>query len=371
MAMDIQQEHAIREWSKSQSISLRTELVSAAKQQLAFLATVDCHPCLYNGPILLVAIRRYEECWLPLLASRDGQGAPGIPLVPPLDCAWIWHCHRLSPIAYKDDCERLFGRLLDAPFVDPSMKDTAADGTAYIWKRRYPQEPYLLDLSGTTVISRDNSNLQRETRIAYDLGQAVHRQQNFYYQFSSKEPATCFFGIQWTQKPIRAAIYLTVAVVHLTNLPTGFQLHRIPNKHVVSGPHMTDDHYLKFAEERYKAFLHLIAKFRDNERHPFFVPTYDIDLIWHSHQLSPVAYRDDTLHLLGRVLNHDDTSEDRSLRQRLDVGFRETRELWENIFGFPYERAGAMYKGKKPSPLPPSELPARKRSGPYASCLYA
>jgi hypothetical protein len=35
------------------------------------------------------------------------------------------------------------------------------------------------------------------------------------------------------------------------------------------------------------------------------VPTLDVDLIWHTHMLSPLDYRDDCQAILGRVLSHD------------------------------------------------------------------
>ena len=31
-------------------------------------------------------------------------------LLPPLDIAWIWHVHMLSPIKYHEDCKTITGR---------------------------------------------------------------------------------------------------------------------------------------------------------------------------------------------------------------------------------------------------------------------
>ena len=53
---------------------------------------------------------RYEECWLPLLAScpdgftpmAESFGQP-LPLRPPLDCEWVWLCHRLNPVKASFD----------------------------------------------------------------------------------------------------------------------------------------------------------------------------------------------------------------------------------------------------------------------------
>ena len=49
----------------------------------------------------------------------------------------------------------------------------------------------------------------------------------------------------------------------------------------------------------------------------FAVPMYDIDLLWHTHQLSPLSYQHDTIELLGSVLNHDDQDQDRGPNSKL------------------------------------------------------
>ena len=127
----------------------------------------------------------------------------------------------------------------------------------------------------------------------------------------------------------------------------------------VSRPYMFDDRFLKGAEERYKGFLYLIKKNRDNSVNRFCVPTYDVDLMWHSHQLQPIAYTKDMLNLLGKVLEHDDMDSDRSKGKKLDVGFTETTRQWENSYGKRYWRAGAMHKGDTPSPVPSAPLPSK------------
>jgi hypothetical protein len=106
---------------------------------------------------------------------------------------------------------------------------------------------------------------------------------------------------------------------------------------------MGENAFLDISLRRYKGFLYLLKL---TGLSVFLVPTIDIDLMWHSHQAGPRAYREDTVHLLGRVLNHDDTDSDRSPGQKLDTGFNKTRKLWMDTFGSCYERAGAMYKGE-------------------------
>lgn len=111
------------------------------------------------------------------------------------------------------------------------------------------------------------------------------------------------------------------------------------------------DTFLEGAVARYKGFLHLIKRNRERHVSRFSVPTYDIDLIWHSHQLHPVSYCNDLVTIMGKVLEHDDTDSNRTKGQKLDVGFSETTRQWEETFGSRYWKAGAMYRGNPPSPL--------------------
>ena len=114
---------------------------------------------------------------------------------------------------------------------------------------------------------------------------------------------------------------------------------------------MGDDSYLRAAEQRYKGFLEL---FRMTNASFFLVPTYDIDLIRHAHQLDPIAYNKDITQILGRVLGHDDSDSDRTPGHKLQQGFDQTCILWLETYGGIYERAGAMYRGKPPSTIPRS-----------------
>ena len=58
------------------------DLLEAARNELHFLEEVDQHPCLYSGPLLQDAIRRYffatKSCNPVLLCSADpGEGRGG------------------------------------------------------------------------------------------------------------------------------------------------------------------------------------------------------------------------------------------------------------------------------------------------------
>ena len=58
------------------------------------------------------------------------------------------------------------------------------------------------------------------------------------------------------------------------------------------------------------------------------VPTFDIDLCWHTHQLHSVSYRQWCIEHLGVAVNHDDTVGQESL----DNGLRETTSAWYDAY---------------------------------------
>ncbi|KAE9596954.1 hypothetical protein Lal_00007883 [Lupinus albus] len=290
------------EWMEAQKIAISVDLVAVAKKQLEFLAAVDRNRHLYDGLALERAIYRYNACWLPLLAkhSPESRIVEG-PLVVPLDCEWVWHCHRLNPVRYKSDCEELYGRVLDNFDVVSTVQGICSRQTKEIWTKMYPNEPYNADFINLSPedISERTATLAKYTK--YDLISAAKRQSPFFYQ--------------------------------------------------VSRPHLKNDLFIEEAVARYKSFLYLIKTNKEKGLKRFCVPTYDIDLIWHSHQLHPVYYCKDLNEVLGKVLEHDDTDSDRTKGKKLDTGFSGTTKQWEGTFGTRYWKAGAMYRGNAPSPI--------------------
>ncbi|XP_076881936.1 glycine-rich domain-containing protein 1-like [Bidens hawaiensis] len=276
-----------REWVEAQQIVISTNLIAAAKKHLQFLEVVHKYGELFDGPLLEKAIFRYKYHWLPLLSEHtESSQLPKIPLVVPLDCEWIWHCHRLNPVRYMVDFIELFGKILDPDCVVVSSIDGACKKqTEDIWKKKYPQEAYELEFGFKNDNQTLSANLQSTN---YDLVAAVTRQSSFF--------------------------------------------------HKVSCSIFKEDLYLEEAVKRYKGFLHLVSKNMEKKLDNPVVPTYDIDLIWHTHQLSPRSYCKDAINLVGQVLHHDDNDTDQSKGGMLDVGIKTTTQQWKEMFGSEYLR---------------------------------
>lgn len=91
---------------------------------------------------------------------------------------------------YIKDCEELYGRVLDAPMVNPADKDAAMEATMKLWMRLYPDEPFNIDFShiqsqeatGSFSTKENGDSSYKAGKITYNLVDAVARQQSFFYQ---------------------------------------------------------------------------------------------------------------------------------------------------------------------------------------------
>ncbi|XP_024365160.1 glycine-rich domain-containing protein 1 isoform X3 [Physcomitrium patens] len=300
--------HHEEELRCARTVEISVDLVFAAKRLLCFLRTIDSITSLHSyTPTVLRAIQRYRNCWMPLAAEAGNSECKlgdktGTALLPSVDVQWVWHCHCLSPMAYRDFCKSKYGRVIDCPLLpDTAIEDAARNRCRKIWNERYKDEPFdiVLNLWGST----------EDTTSA----------------FPAEEP------------PVPEISELVAVITRQSS----FYYH-------ISQPYMWEEAFLQASLERYKCFLHIVNKSRGSI---MCVPTYDIDLIWHAHQVSPVAYARDTKALLGCVVDHDDSME-RGPNTKLGDSFEDTTQLWESTFGHPYERAGSLYKGSKPVNLP-------------------
>ncbi|KAF9461936.1 hypothetical protein BDZ94DRAFT_769324 [Collybia nuda] len=94
---------------------------------------------------------------------------------------------------------------------------------------------------------------------------------------------------------------------------------------------------LQHAVARYHAFLDLMASSPAN----FFVPTLDIDLVWHTHQLMGDRYDTHCLWHLRRFVDHDDKVEESKLASAFDI----TCRAWKTRFNVDYTHCGCPIPG--------------------------
>jgi hypothetical protein len=85
---------------------------------------------------------------------------------------------------------------------------------------------------------------------------------------------------------------------------------------------------LQRAVERYENYLELFRLYPGK----MLVPTLDIDLVWHTSQLSPAAYETSMKTRCGRFINHDD----KIAKHKLTTGNDETESIYRTRFGLEY-----------------------------------
>ena len=225
---------------------------SAVKSHLNFLKVVDSNLKVHRELVLKNAIRRYEFYWLPLVVEN-----PDLDLEPALDIHWVWHVHLLAPAFYIQDCKRVVSKVPGHRHFDPKSAEssTAQNLAKELWEKKYQDEPFSLHFDN--IFNTDDPPI-RESQIVYNILSAASRQKSFVYH--------------------------------------------------VSLPHFNDDKFIDTAVKRYCKFIRL------KKRHPtlFVVPMYDVDLVWHTHQLFHHCYVRDTKTYLGSMLPHDDSTTDRS-----------------------------------------------------------
>ncbi|XP_038716413.1 uncharacterized protein LOC120009783 isoform X2 [Tripterygium wilfordii] len=270
---------SLSEISEVETFRLSVNLVSAARRNIGFLRTVAESQWLHESPIVIVeAIRRYEELWMPLISDLTVQSKTPPLVLPPLDIEWVWFCHSLNPVNYRKYCASRFSKLIGKPAIfDEENEDYALMRCGEIWERRYPSESFENEI---------DSDLEDPVDIVTneDLLFEVKKQRNLCKKFSV--------------------------------------------------PYMNEIVYLIAAKQRYKGFLFLLQRSTDGCS-PL-VPTLDILLMWITHQSYPTVYAEDLKEMEGDIWSLVSVGE---LVNKKEV--EETQKLWDRAFEQPYEKAGA------------------------------
>ncbi|KAK2965867.1 hypothetical protein RJ640_024709, partial [Escallonia rubra] len=207
---------SLSEISEQETVRLSIDLVAAARHSLGFLRLVAESQWLHHRPTMVEAIRRqvescddlgmywYDELWMPLISDlMVGSNPPMI--VPPLDIEWVWFCHTLNPVCYRQYCESRFSKLIGKfAIFNEENEEYALDVCREIWIRKYPCE---------TFENEVDSDMEDPVGRHEDLLGEVLKQKCIYTRFSE--------------------------------------------------PYMSELVYLVAAKQRYRGFLYMLQKFGD------------------------------------------------------------------------------------------------------------
>ena len=291
-----------------------------------------------------LAKARYERVWMPLLAARaaedygeeeekdeSGRDEKSVDdrtiLAAPFDVQWVHHLHRLDPDAYRSDCIRAFGRIVDPsdPFLVAGLGRAAAGSAAdaraeaaaeaaarAAWAAAAPGQPF--DLADALRNSPrgprgDDSKQKHDKR-------------------SPKEGRETYAGIPAsTASDDVPPLFASLAGGDLLETAVrqgGFLWQVLPG-----ACRYGDAGFVRAACERYAKLVGLWRLFPGQ----FLVPAYDMDLAWHAHLATPSLYAREMRLATGRVVGHDDSVNDRAPGAKLDVCFAKTKALWAETYG--------------------------------------
>jgi hypothetical protein len=275
------------------------DLVEESRNHVRFLEGLHADGVMLT-PVSPTSLDRYLNNWLTFVAHEIAESET-VQLIPPPDVAWIWHCHRLAPMNYERYIRKRFGTLLEAfpSFSFQREEDTDTDAllTRDAWYRAFPNDPFFLEKTDDCESSSSSIIQKCQSLEGFDLVGSTQNQAAFLWQ--------------------------------------------------VSGPKFRQDEFLHEAVENYHKFLKL---FSTGEKRMPLVPTYQIDLMWHTHILTSLrAYQEDCIAIRGEKFHHDDSLNDRAPGATLDLAFQSTKKLWEETYNDDYIVEGGMYRGEPPS----------------------
>uniref|UniRef100_A0A803KNX7 GRPD C-terminal domain-containing protein n=1 Tax=Chenopodium quinoa TaxID=63459 RepID=A0A803KNX7_CHEQI len=143
--------------SEEEAILVSLDLVSAARRNLKFLRYVSDSDWLHHPSTLVEAIRRYEELWMPLISDLmvgPNQRPPMI--LPPFDIEWVWYCHTLNSVHYRDYCLTRFSKVIGkATIFDEENEEYAVNMCREIWTKRYPNEAFANEIESEVYLEEE------------------------------------------------------------------------------------------------------------------------------------------------------------------------------------------------------------------------
>ena len=295
------------------------DLIHESKQHVQFLSSLHRNGITLAKPTY-ESFRRYSNLWLPFVTKHKTRN-----LIPPADIAWLWHCHRLAPYRYINYVQKRF-----------SKKDSSSSSSMMFLD---PSHPFTFQMkdnkTNDTINEKEHNEFCKET---IKMFQEMYPNENFFNDDSSGlDNATTPFNVYDNTKLDEFDV-IESCIRQSTFL---WQ---------ISGSNFSSDIFLQQGVDNYDKFIRLMKNKQNKYNKPqFIIPTYQIDLIWHTHIVSSIQkYHDDVMHITGTILEHDDSFNDRSEGSSLNVNFQATSKLWMDVYNEEYKVVGGMYRGEPP-----------------------
>lgn len=252
--------------------------------------------------------------------------------VPPLDVLMVWHAFLLNPRLFREHCGSAMLYRVCFPWhiihdcIDNNeWKFTLPDRASETFQAK---TGLIGDLFGQLSKWKDEKKAAGKTELSESWATLELQQEmpipNWVHDLSSDSQMPKHFKAL-NMIDINLAIQLRDAVIR-----QGSFVEKMSNLMWIRSPALIGT--LARAIDRYAKFLHLMKLYPKQ----MLVPTLDIDLAWHTHQCSALAYLIGSKERAGRFINHDDTI----VEKKLTNGFSKTLQLFRVHFGKDYKVCG-------------------------------
>ncbi|CAF0905170.1 unnamed protein product [Adineta steineri] len=297
------------------------ELISLLKKALQF------QPQWRQSSIIKQMMRRYYR-FMQLKASSPNN----ILLIPTLDIEIIWQTHLLRPQIYRDDCMRLFHRVIDhsllANEMEQFLKEQAFIDTCKLYEERFGEE--------YCPLPEHNNNKAIAPKYAHHVFGSLECLIPIYsYWDKTNFDFSSVSSVNHDDNPFsftEADIILDGNWLDLCRKYMNEMIPKVP----IEFYYAYDDNIdlgkasIKRLKKSYERFLYMATKYSPSNGYSFVHPTYAIDIIWHSHMQEPLKYASDCVRLVGYVIDHApwpsvDTN-------KMESSCHDTMNVWKKEF---------------------------------------
>ncbi|CAF1416648.1 unnamed protein product [Rotaria sp. Silwood1] len=288
--------------SETISIELSVDVDRTAHELISLLEKASQFQAEWRQSLIIKQmITRYYR-FMQLKASCPNN----ILLIPTLDIEIVWQTHLLRPEMYREDCMRLFHRIIDhsllATEIEQFLKEQAFIDTCKLYEERYGEQYCPLPKAEDNV-----EPVPKYVHPVFGLLKCVIPIYSYwdktYFTFSSKPLA------KFDENPFsftEADIILDGNWLDLCKKFMKSMVSKVP----ISGYYRESDKIdlsasaMRRLKKSYERFLYMATKYPPSNGYTFIHPTYAIDIIWHSHMQEPLKYASDCIRLVGYVIDH-------------------------------------------------------------------
>ncbi|PPQ84317.1 hypothetical protein CVT26_011436 [Gymnopilus dilepis] len=320
----------------TRTASMLTSPPSAAREQYWQSKTGMPFDLLAAIPFLKTRSVICPKCWIAskvVLMNRAGTGylqENFEAICPNRDCKSVITKAKLASYKLAFDLAspdiHLAGTQFGATHLDKKAGDAIKKEfiQSFLWENLSPSDTHartvMHQVNAISILLRANHSLEKlRARMSHD------RQPRLIRRIMSAYNDDKVYSVELVGAVLRQGIFIKRMHDLEWTVPNHF------NNEV-------EDLALRHAIARYQAFWDLMSSSPTS----FFVPTLDIDLVWHTHQIIPERYEKQCQMYLKRFIDHEDKVEG----IRLSSAFDTTCRAWKARFNIDYAHCGCPLPGK-------------------------